>query len=378
MSLIRLPPLSLYIHIPWCERKCPYCDFNSHEASEIPEREYVEALLQDFDAVTDCIQGRELHSVFFGGGTPSLFSASAIGEILRGVSERVDLKTEAEVSLEANPGSAEAEKFQGFVEAGINRISLGIQSFDDGRLEALGRIHNSDQAIEAVEIAQGVGLDSFNIDLMHGLPGQSLEMARIDLHTAASYRPPHLSWYQLTIEPNTLFHKRPPRLPTENILHSIQDQGEQLLHDEGYTAYEVSAWSQPGYRCHHNLNYWQFGDYLGIGAGAHSKWTELKSGQVKRASRPRQPAHYLQQPAAIQQQTLGQEDLVGEYMMNALRLHDGFERAEFAARTGLAVDSIDAVLDSLVARGLLVAEENRIRASDLGRRHLDAAVAEFF
>lgn len=378
MSLLRLPPLSLYIHIPWCVRKCPYCDFNSHEAAVIPEQQYIDALLQDLDEVTGCIQGRELHSVFFGGGTPSLFSARAIDDILRGVSQRVDLKIGAEVTLEANPGTTETAKFRGFVEAGINRISLGIQSFDDGRLEALGRIHDSDQARAAIEIAQGIGLDSFNIDLMHGLPGQSLEQALVDLQTAASYQPPHLSWYQLTIEPNTVFHSRPPKLPTENVLHNIQDQGEQLLNSEDYTAYEVSAWSQPGYRCHHNLNYWQFGDYLGIGAGAHSKWTELESGLVKRAARPRQPAHYLQQPTAIQQQTLGQEDLIGEYMMNALRLHEGFDRADFSARTGLAFDTIDVALDSLITRGLLETEESRIRASELGRRHLDAVVGEFF
>jgi putative oxygen-independent coproporphyrinogen III oxidase len=378
VSPLRLPPLSLYIHIPWCVRKCPYCDFNSHENSDFPEQQYVATLLQDIKESSAQAQGRELHSVFFGGGTPSLFSADSIATIMTGVSDYLGLKTEAEVTLEANPGTAEAEKFHGFVEAGINRISLGIQSFDDGCLEALGRIHNSDQAMEAIELAQGVGLDSFNLDLMHGLPDQSMEMALVDVQRAASYRPPHISWYQLTIEPNTAYYKRPPRLPQENVLHSIQDQGERLLQTEGYVPYEVSAWAQAGYRCHHNINYWQFGDYLGIGAGAHSKWTDLAANEVKRCARSRQPENYLQDHGPIQQRTLTTEDLIGEHMMNTLRLHSGFDLAEFSARTGLMAQDIMPALDSLVGRELLEVEDTRYRASELGRRHLDSLLAEFF
>ena len=379
MNSLRLPPLSLYIHIPWCARKCPYCDFNSHEQpEELPEREYAAALLEDLRQSLHQVQGRKLHSVFLGGGTPSLFAASTIATILRGVSELVELKPGAEITLEANPGTAEAEKFQGFVEAGVNRISLGVQSFDDARLQALGRIHNSDEALNAIEIVQKSGLDTFNIDLMHGLPGQTLDLACADLQQAAAHQPPHISWYQLTIEPNTAFHRRRPLLPGESVLNSIQQQGETLLRREGYSAYEVSAWSQPGYRCHHNLNYWQFGDYIGIGAGAHGKWTERDSGLIRRTARLRQPARYLSRPGAGKEQLLGAADLVGEYMMNALRLHDGFELTEFSARTGLPDSLLANRLDSLLERGLLVRDAGRFQASALGRRFLDSVTAEFF
>ncbi len=381
MSPLRLPPLSLYIHIPWCERKCPYCDFNSHEHSEpLPEREYAAALLRSLDQALPQVQDRALHSVFLGGGTPSLFGADTIATILRGVGERVALKEGAEITLEANPGSAEREKFQDYADAGVNRISLGVQSFDDARLAALGRIHDSEQALEAVGALRETELDSFNIDLMHGLPGQNQEMAQADLQRAADQQVPHISWYQLTIEPNTAFHKRPPKLPAEPVLEGIQEQGESLLRRAGYSAYEVSAWSRPGHRCHHNLNYWQFGDYIGIGAGAHGKWTELASGLVRRTTRPRQPASYLDQPEAMQEKTLDRADLVGEYMMNALRLHDGFELADFSARTGLSSDVLEEPLTALLERGLLEQgpDPQRLRASALGRRFLDSVVAEFF
>ncbi|MCZ6828861.1 MAG: radical SAM family heme chaperone HemW [Gammaproteobacteria bacterium] len=382
MKQLQLPPLSLYVHIPWCVRKCPYCDFNSHQAEQVlPEQQYVAMLLQDLEQELELVQGRELHSVFFGGGTPSLFSGTGISEILQGIGSRIPLKTDAEVTLEANPGTAEAEKFHEFVAAGINRISLGVQSFNDNHLQALGRIHDSDQAQSAIELAQGIGLSSFNIDLMHGLPGQSIADARCDLQLAAAYRPPHISWYQLTIEPNTTFYKKPPRLPAESVLADIQDQGEAILDTEGYRQYEVSAFARNGYRCHHNLNYWQFGDYLGIGAGAHSKLTDLSQAQVLRFSRTRLPANYMALQSGsfrVSQRVLTQQDLVGEYMMNALRLADGFELCDFTARTGLTTKVLNPPLHSLLEKKLLQLDQSRVSATALGRRYLDSVVAEFF
>jgi putative oxygen-independent coproporphyrinogen III oxidase len=381
VSALQLPPLGLYIHIPWCARKCPYCDFNSHEHQQpIPESDYVAALLADLDGDLPLAQGRSLHSIFFGGGTPSLLSARAIGDILDGVRARIPLKEGAEITLEANPGSAEADKFHGFKEAGVNRISLGIQSFSDQRLQDLGRIHSSEQAIIAIEIAQGIGLDSFNIDLMHGLPGQSLEEAIADLQIASAYLPPHLSWYQLTIEPNTAFFKNPPRLPAERLLADIQDRGELLLEEQGYCSYEVSAFAQAGYRCHHNLNYWLFGDYLGIGAGAHSKLTDLGRQRVLRRAKRRQPERYLDSNPddfCATERHLEEADLVAEFMLNALRLQAGFNEADFAARTGLEFNLLEPNLNSLCERKLLVREEGRVRASGLGRRYLDSVIAEF-
>jgi putative oxygen-independent coproporphyrinogen III oxidase len=381
VSALQLPPLSLYIHIPWCARKCPYCDFNSHEHQQpIPESDYVAALLADLDGDLPLVQGRSLHSIFFGGGTPSLLSARAIGDILDGVRARIPLKEGAEITLEANPGSAEADKFHGFKEAGVNRISLGIQSFSDQRLQDLGRIHSSEQAIIAIEIAQGIGLDSFNIDLMHGLPGQSLEEAIADLQIASAYLPPHLSWYQLTIEPNTAFFKNPPRLPAERVLADIQDRGELLLKEQGYCSYEVSAFAQAGYRRHHNLNYWLFGDYLGIGAGAHSKLTDLGRQRVLRRAKRRQPERYLDSNPddfCATERHLEEADLVAEFMLNALRLQAGFNEADFAARTGLEFGLLEPNLNSLCERELLVREEGRVWASGLGRRYLDSVIAEF-
>jgi len=382
MSRLLLPPLSLYVHIPWCQRKCPYCDFNSHRAeAALPEQDYVDALLHDLDLDLALVQGRELRSIFIGGGTPSLFSATAISRLLEGIRQRIGIVPEAEITLEANPGSAEAEKFGAFVEAGITRISLGVQSFDDALLSTLGRVHDSEQAHCAIEMAQGVGLASLNIDLMHGLPGQSAAAAQADLHKAAAYRPPHLSWYQLTIEPNTEFFSRPPRLPAESELAKIQDTGESLLAGEGFTSYEVSAWARTGCRCQHNLNYWQFGDYLGIGAGAHAKLTDIESQQVWRLARRRQPGEYLKARDGDyrnEKRTLSEDDLRGEYMLNALRLQDGFELRDFSARTGLGRESIDPIMESQLERGLLELEDTRVRTSSLGRRFLDTVVAEYF
>jgi putative oxygen-independent coproporphyrinogen III oxidase len=327
------------------------------------------------------VQGRALHSIFFGGGTPSLFSGAAISAILQGVSDRVEIEIGAEISLEANPGTAEAEKFEAFAKAGITRISLGVQSFNDDHLRALGRIHDSEQALAAIELAKGVGLNSFNIDLMHGLPGQSMAAARADLQQAITCQSAHISWYQLTVEPNTAFYKKPPTLPVESVLADIQDQGEAILDTADFCQYEVSAYAQPGYRCHHNLNYWHFGDYLGIGAGAHSKLTDLSQSQVLRFSRTRQPDAYMAQRGdnfRVSPRVLTQQDLMGEFMMNALRLTDGFELEDFSARTGLATEVLNQPLHSLLEKQLLELNHSRLSPSALGRRYLDSVVAEFF
>jgi len=381
MSWLQLPPLSLYIHLPWCERKCPYCDFNSHEAQQqLPETDYIHSLLSDLDNDLALAQQRPLHSIFIGGGTPSLFSGAGIRQLLDGVRQRIPLAEEAEVTMEANPGSAEADKFAAFVDAGVNRLSLGVQSFDDKLLQSLGRVHDSDQACCAIEMAQGVGLDGINIDLMHGLPGQTAASAQADLQRATDYRPAHISWYQLTIEANTEFYKRPPSLPVESELGTIQDEGELLLAREGYGRYEVSAYARQGYRCHHNLNYWHFGDYLGIGAGAHGKITLPGENRVFRTVKRKQPAEYLAAAPGehcSRRHDISAQELPGDFMLNALRLDDGFDLAEFRARTGLEETAISDTVNSLLQRGLLSRDETRLLASPLGRRFLDTVVSEF-
>lgn len=377
---MQLPPLGLYIHLPWCERKCPYCDFNSHETTLIPEREYIAALLQDLREDLALVQGRRIDTIFFGGGTPSLFSPESISDLMQGIAALVPIANQIEATMEANPGSAEADKFLGFRQAGINRLSLGIQSFSDTHLQALGRIHNSDQAHAAIEYAKNAGFDSFNIDLMHGLPHQDSAGAISDLRQALDYRPPHLSWYQLTIEPNTVFHKQPPEIPVEDDLADIQQNGEALLQASNLMQYEVSAYSREKFSCRHNRNYWSFGDYLGIGAGAHSKITQ-RSGEIIRYARTRQPQDYLQAAAPDRitgLRKLQEEDLVAEFMLNALRLNNGFTLPQFTQRTGLNVNLIAARLDSLQQRELLVNTDGRISATTLGRRFLDSVIGEFF
>lgn len=374
------PPLALYIHLPWCERKCPYCDFNSHEARVIPQEAYVDALLRDLEGDLELARNRPVETLFIGGGTPSLFSPGAISRLLAGIGSLLQLSPDLEATMEANPGSAEAGKFAGFRAAGINRLSLGIQSFDDACLQALGRVHDSDQARAAIEYAGAAGFASFNIDLMHGLPGQSAAAAETDLRTALGFAPPHLSWYQLTIEPNTVFHKRPPQLPSEDALADIQQAGEALLAAAGYGQYEVSAYSRPGLRCRHNLNYWSFGDYLGIGAGAHGKITDA-DGRIRRYHKTRQPADYLAACSGTftaGSRELERADIVGEFMLNALRLNEGFTRDLFEARTGLDLAVIEPQLLKLQERELLVCDHRGIRASALGRRFLDSVIAEFF
>jgi putative oxygen-independent coproporphyrinogen III oxidase len=377
---MQLPPLGLYIHLPWCERKCPYCDFNSHEATDVPEEHYIRTLLQDLREDSPMIQGRTVETLFIGGGTPSLFSAEAIQELMRGIAQLIPLAPTLEATMEANPGSADADKFYAFKDAGINRLSIGIQSFDNAQLQTLGRIHTSDQAYAAIDFARQAGFDSFNLDLMHGLPAQTLLSAKTDLLAAIACKPSHLSWYQLTIEPNTVFHKRPPQLPVEDELADIQQYGEQLLADNGYAQYEVSAYSQEGFNCRHNSNYWSFGDYLGIGAGAHGK-ISFPDGRIKRYNKRRQPQEYMSvtsQAFVASTRTLHRDEIAGEFMMNALRLNDGFTLPQFASRTGLSYAQLEPQLELLCQRELLVRDRNAVRATDTGRRFLDSVIAEFF
>jgi len=375
-----LPPLGLYVHLPWCERKCPYCDFNSHEADALPEAQYVAALLRDLESDISHLHGRSIDTLFIGGGTPSLFSVDAIARLLHGIAQIAPLAPALEATLEANPGSAEAEKFAGFRAAGITRLSLGVQSFDDRQLVALGRVHDGAQAQSAIRFAQDAGFDSINLDLMHGLPGQTAVDALADLRTALEYGTAHLSWYQLAIEPNTVFHKRPPALPNDDELSAIQAACEPLLRAAGISQYEVSAYARDGFRCRHNDNYWTFGDYLAIGAGAHGKITG-PDGVVRRYAKRRQPQEYLAATAGtctVSQQVLAENDLVGEFMMNALRRNEGFSLRLFQARTGLDSRVVTARLQSLCERELLLQEGDRFAATSLGRRFLDSVVGEFF
>tara|TARA_R110002110_G_scaffold205066_7_gene416969 strand:+ start:93805 stop:94944 length:1140 start_codon:yes stop_codon:yes gene_type:complete len=375
-----LPPLALYIHLPWCERKCPYCDFNSHAAPHIPEQRYIDALISDLRSDLHLVGQREVQSLFIGGGTPSLFSGAAIARLMEAVAFHLTLSADLEATMEANPGSAEARKFAEFHAAGINRLSLGIQSFSDDQLQRLGRVHDSDQAIAAVNFAREAGFGNINIDLMHGLPGQTPALAMADLQQAISLTPNHVSWYQLTIEPNTVFHSHPPRLPVEDALADIQAAGETLLADAGYRQYEVSAYSQPGRQCHHNLNYWGFGDYLGIGAGAHGKISQT-DGSITRYAKRRQPDAYMDSlPNGFisSKRILQAEEIAGEFMLNALRLNNGFDLTIFEERTGLGAATIQDDLLQLSDQGLLDIGAGRVKTTELGRRFLDDVVGRFF
>lgn len=368
-----LPPLSLYIHIPWCVRKCPYCDFNSHEArGELPEAAYVDALIRDLEMSLPLIWGRKVYSVFIGGGTPSLMSAQAIEKILSHVRMLLPLDINAEITLEANPGTVEAEKFKGFREAGVNRLSLGIQSFNEQHLKALGRIHNAAEAKRAVEIAQS-HFDNINLDLMYALPQQTLGEAEQDVRTALAFKPQHLSCYHLTLEPNTLFHRYPPSLPDDDASSEMQQHIESLLAENGYQHYETSAFAQPKKQSRHNLNYWQFGDYLGIGAGAHSKISSHNG--VLRQARYKQPQAYIEQvvqgkPVQTEQQ-LTRDDLCFEFMMNALRLNDGFSEELFTERTSLPLMLLRKELEKAEQRGLLRRDTQHIAPTELGKKFLN-------
>lgn len=380
MSQRRLPPLGLYIHFPWCEKKCPYCDFNSHESNEIPQGDYVDALLKDLENDLHHVQHRSIDTLFIGGGTPSLISTEALEQLMLGLRQRLDFSPTIEATMEANPGSAEADKFESFFNAGINRLSLGIQSFQDEQLEALGRVHNSDQAHAAIEMAKSAGFKQINLDLMHGLPNQSIENASSDLRSALAHNPPHLSWYQLTIEPNTKFYNAPPILPVEDALANIQEQGEHLLIAAGLAQYEVSAWSKPGFTCQHNTNYWRFGDYLAIGAGAHGKITDKENGVLRYAKR-RQPNEYLSSAGdsyLSQSRTLDPAEISGEFMLNALRLNEGFSLQQFESYTGLTSQHLEPQLSQLCEKDLLSLNDGWIRTTELGRRFLDSVVGEFF
>ncbi len=377
-----LPPLSLYVHIPWCVRKCPYCDFNSHERSgELPERGYVAALLTDLEGELPKVWGRSVQTIFIGGGTPSLFSPEAIAELLSGIRARVRLAADAEITLEANPGTVEAERFAGFREAGVNRLSLGIQSFADDKLRALGRIHDGVQARRAIEMAQQT-FQRLNLDLMYGLPGQTLAEALADLDTALEFAPGHLSCYQLTVEPNTIFAKHPPALPEHDTQAAMQEAIEARLAEAGYVHYETSAFARPGQRCRHNLNYWQFGDYLGIGAGAHGKLSLPDPPRIERSERIKQPREYLariaEQGHAIQQHRIVTRREVGfEFMLNALRLTEGFPVALFQERTGWPISLVDAPLRAIEAEGLIERDHRWIRPTERGRRFLNRALQAF-
>lgn len=375
--MLKLPPLSLYIHIPWCVQKCPYCDFNSHALKgDVPHQEYVDHLLADLDADLPLTSGRELHSIFIGGGTPSLLSAEAMQALLDGVRARIPLTPDAEITMEANPGTVEADRFSGYQRAGINRISIGVQSFDPQKLTRLGRIHGPDEAKRAAQLATGLGLRSFNLDLMHGLPDQSLDEALDDLRQAIALNPPHLSWYQLTIEPNTLFSSRPPTLPDDDALWDIYEQGHALLSAAGYQQYETSAYAKPGYQCQHNLNYWRFGDYLGIGCGAHGKLT-FSDGRILRTVKVRHPRGYMQGTYLDKQHDVANDDRPFEFFMNRFRLLETAPREDFTAYTGLEEHSIRPQLDQALAQGYLTETATHWQITEHGKLFLNSLLELF-
>ncbi|HEX6266155.1 MAG TPA: radical SAM family heme chaperone HemW [Burkholderiales bacterium] len=373
--LSRLPPLTLYIHIPWCVRKCPYCDFNSHErAGALPENEYLACLFRDIEASLPSVWGRRVASIFIGGGTPSLFSPESIDILLSGVRARLQVEPQAEITLEANPGTVEASRFRGFRQAGVNRISIGIQSFDDRMLAALGRIHSAAEARKAIDAALA-SFDNVNLDLMYALPGQGPAMARADLEQAIASGVPHISAYQLTIEPNTVFYSRPPELPEHDAAADMQIAAEEALAAAGYEHYETSAFARPARRCRHNLNYWEFGDYLGIGAGAHGKISFPD--RVTRHERTRQPREYMERETSFSGKTVAPAELPFEFMLNALRLVEGFEARLFAERTGLPLTLIERELGDAERRGLLERSWKHIRPTERGRRFLNELLEPF-
>ena len=377
--VFQLPPLALYVHIPWCVRKCPYCDFNSHAAGpNLPEEAYVDALLADLDADLAQAHGRPLTSIFFGGGTPSLFSAKALGRLLDGVERRIPFAGDIEITLEANPGTFEQEKFAAYRRLGINRLSIGVQSFQAEKLKALGRIHDGDEAVRAADMARAAGFDNFNLDLMHGLPDQSLDDALGDLRIAIAQAPTHLSWYQLTVEPNTVFWNQPPVLPEDDTLWDIQEAGQALLAEHGYAQYEVSAYAQPGRMARHNLNYWTFGDFLGIGAGAHGKLS-TPDGRISRTWKTRLPKDYLD-PAkrySAGERLLTADELPFEFLMNVLRLSDGCAAELFSQRTGLPLQQLAEAREQAQRRGLLQADPTRLTATREGQLFLNDLLQYF-
>jgi len=373
LNLTALPPLSLYIHWPWCVRKCPYCDFNSHESNgPIPEQAYLDALRADLESSLPLIWGRKIHTVFIGGGTPSLISAAGLERLMSDLRTLLPLDLDAEITMEANPGTFEADKFRQFRESGINRLSIGIQSFNGAHLQALGRIHDAREAMKAVEIAHA-NFDNFNLDLMYALPGQTLAQAQQDIDTALSFAPPHLSLYHLTMEPNTVFAKYPPQLPDDDESADIQDMIFERMAGAGYQHYEVSAYAKPGQRARHNLNYWNFGDYLGIGAGAHSKLSFPH--RVLRQARYKQPQSFMdaamQGNAVSEEHEIARADMGFEFMLNLLRLTEGFDPNLFFERTGMTINAIDKPLDEAEAKGLIYRDFKLIKPTELGQRFLN-------
>ena len=377
ITLAALPPLALYIHFPWCEKKCPYCDFNSHQVKDgvrgFDEERYIKALIADLETELPRIWGRQVHSIFIGGGTPSLLSPKGMDDLLSAIRARVNLEPSAEITMEANPGSVEADKFAAFAKSGINRVSLGIQSFQDEQLKALGRIHNGEEAKRAIAIAVK-NFKSVNIDLMYGLPNQSLRAAKADIETALSFKTPHLSLYNLTLEPNTYFANFPPKLPSEDEIDAIFEQNLELLTAAGYKRYEVSAYAKKDQECKHNLNYWRFGDYIGIGAGAHGKISFPD--KVTRQVRERHPETYMQAMeskgnALIESRDVSAKDLPFEFMLNTLRLTDGVETKTFSERTGLPLHVISKGLEEASKKGLLSENPTALKATDLGLRYLN-------
>jgi putative oxygen-independent coproporphyrinogen III oxidase len=375
---LKNPPLSLYIHTPWCVRKCPYCDFNSHERGELPEAAYLQALLKDLDQDLPLIRDRPVETVFIGGGTPSLLSGDFYQQLFQGIRQRLCLTDQAEITLEANPGTVEAGRFAGFREAGINRLSIGVQSFNNAHLQALGRIHDASAAIEAARQAREAGFTTFNLDIMHALPGQSRAQALDDLQQAIALQPTHLSWYELTIEPNTVFYRSPPDQPAPDSMADTEEAGFALLASEGFQRYEVSAFSLDGHTCRHNLNYWQFGDYLGIGAGAHGKITDAARGTIHRYQKTRKPEDYLAHPeqARRQFQPVTEDDRLFESLMNGLRLVEGIRLQTVEDNTGLPAAQWIKNLGELRQQGLLEVTAQRLHCTDKGMHHLNGVLAK--
>ena len=372
-----LPPLSLYIHLPWCVRKCPYCDFNSHAMrTTIPEHQYIDALLVDLQQELPRIWGRVIQSVFLGGGTPSLFTPEAIDRLLSQVRALLPLVPQAEITIEANPGTVDGERFLGFRQAGVNRLSIGIQSFQQDKLKALGRVHGREEALNAAEAATAAGFENVNLDLMFGLPNQTIEQAFVDVDTAIAMNPSHISLYQLTIEPNTQFYSHPPLLPNEDALWEMQEQCQSRLAASGFTQYEVSAYAKSGSECRHNLNYWRFGDYLGLGAGSHGKITDRNG--ITRGWKQKHPQAYMDQASVGGgSRRLMPREIPLEFMMNALRLRHGFPEGLFQERTGLPIAIAEKPLRLATDKGLLVRNDDGVQATETGRRLLNQILMEF-
>ena len=383
LTLHQAPPLSLYIHLPWCIKKCPYCDFNSHEVpiSGFDEKSYIDALINDLEVELHRMRGRTINSIFIGGGTPSLFLPESLDRLLSSIRSRLNLNSNIEITLEANPGAVDAEKFLEYRAVGINRLSLGIQSFDNKSLALLGRIHNSNEARKAIELSKQSGFENFNLDLMFGLPNQTVDNALADLKQAVEQLPTHISWYQLTIEPNTIFSSNPPRLPNDDLVWSIQEQGQIFLQDNNFRQYEISAYARDNRVSIHNINYWQFGDYLGIGAGAHSKITNIDHGQIERFTRHKIPKRYIELAGygdvITEKKVLTSDEIPLEFMMNALRLTDGVPISFFSERTGLPIKNIEKELRLAKKKGLLDWQKTELKPSFEGQRYLNELLQIF-